>query len=55
VLAAALAMIVIGALFLFVIPWAGLVIGPLVLAAGIVVLILYVINRPARRGAQGPS
>ena len=50
-LGAALAAIVVGVIFLFVVPWAGLVIGPLVLAAGIVLLILYLINRPGRRGA----
>jgi hypothetical protein len=50
VLGAALAMIVIGVIFFFVSP-AGLVIGPLVLAAGIVLAILYLIRKPARRGA----
>lgn len=47
-LAAALALVVIGILFLFVIPWAGLVVGPLVLAAGIGLAILYLVRRPAR-------
>ena len=50
-LGAALALIVVGVIFFFVIPWAGLVIGPLVLAAGIVLAILYLIRRPARGGA----
>ncbi|MBD0337780.1 MAG: hypothetical protein ICV67_00645 [Thermoleophilia bacterium] len=50
-LAAALALVVVGILFLFVIPWAGLVVGPIVLAAGIVLAVVYVMRRPARRGA----
>ena len=50
-LAAALALVVLGILFLFVIPWAGLVVGPIVLVAGIVLAVVYVMRRPARRGA----
>jgi hypothetical protein len=50
-LAAALALVVVGILFLFVIPWAGLVVGPLVLAAGVAVGIVYLMRRPARRGS----
>ena len=50
-LAAALALVVVGIIFLFVIPWAGLVVGPLVAAAGVVLGILYLTRRPARRGS----
>jgi hypothetical protein len=49
-LAAALALVVVGILFLFVIPWAGLVVGPIVLAAAVVLGVVYVMRRPARRG-----
>ena len=50
-LAAALALVVVGILFLFVIPWAGLVVGPLVAAVGVALAINYFVRRPARRGS----
>jgi len=48
VLGAALAMVVIGVIFLFVIPWAGIVVG----AVGLILLVVYVVGaarRPASR------
>lgn len=47
-LGAALAMVVIGIIFLFVIPWAGIVVG----AVGLILLVLYLVGaarRPASR------
>lgn len=49
-LATAIALVVVGMLFLFVIPWAGLVVGPIAVAAGILLGILYLMRRPARDG-----
>jgi hypothetical protein len=48
VLGAALAMVVIGIIFLFVIPWAGIVVG----AVGLILLLVYVVGaarRPVER------
>jgi hypothetical protein len=53
VLGAALAAIVIGLIFLFVIPWAGFVVG----AVGLILLLVYVVGavrRPAS-GEEKPS
>jgi hypothetical protein len=47
VLGAALAMVVIGIIFLFVIPWAGIVVG----AVGLVLLLVYAVGA-ARRPAS---